>query len=332
MISTLAMFGNNSWWHAVATGNETLSVPTNDSIIRSLISICQTGAIPFTGYQLTTESFSTAVEYCTRVNEGYNNNDVDDQAIQLRSIVYGWFYSFHDRGDDDKTTVNILDATTFFANEAVLTAGADLRYVQGAKWVFTSEGSVFYQPYKSVGGLIAVTVLIFLQVIALLILTWYIHTTAPVWTDTLDGYAMMRIGAEMERRASGKREKDLDQVWELGRLRFAEEVDLLKLERVDGLVGVQATPAGGEGESRAVEASENAHLMESIAGLFSTGVSQSMVEGQQNEVAPVSERKGATEGKAPEVDRPLLLGLGAPGLITKDMADSKKKATTKGRS
>lgn len=311
MISTLAMFGNNSWWHAVATSNETLSIPSNDSIAQSLTAICQSAALPFTGFLLATESFGLAADTCINVNDGFDGRDTetDWQAIELRTIVYGWFSSLHSNNSELNQAANILDATTFFANEAVLTAAADLNFAFGAKWIYTSEGTLFYQPYKSLGGMIAVSVLILLQVIALLVLSWYTHMTAPVWTDTLDGFAMMRIGAEMA-RGNKQPENDLDQPWELGKLQFGEEKDLLKLKDVDGLVGV--IPAGG-GEQHEAETREKAPLTESTA-------------------QPVGESAAVTEKKNDQgAERPLLLGLGAPGVITKNLGKRKKEKGAKSR-
>lgn len=315
MISTLAMFGNNSWWHTVATGNETtVSVPTNDSIAQSLTSICQSGAIPFTGFQATTDSFGTVAEECLTVQQGRYDDDPEAQAVQLRTMVYGFFSSLQSNWISDNETATILDATTFFANEAVLTAAADLKYVGGAKWIYASDGTLYYQPYKSLGGMIAVTVLIFLQVIALLILAWYIHAKTPVWTDTLDGFAMMRIGAAMERMSrerSGKVGDGLSydqqqETWELGRLQFVDDEVLLKLKDVDGLIGV--VDDSKNGSQAAGEARENAPLLDAA-------------EGEQTATT-----KGAAVDKTNVASKWVsVLGLGAPGIITKDLVKKRKR-------
>lgn len=309
MISTLAMFGNNSWWHAVTlTSNETTSVPTNDTITQSLTSICQTAAIPFTAYQLTVNSFGTVADNCIEFNDGLENDDVEGQATRLRSILYGWFYCLNNEASGNDTSGHILDATTFFANEAVLTSAADLKYVGGAKWIYYNKGSVFYQPYKSLGGMVAVTVLIFLQVTALLVLVWYIHGRAPVWTDTLDAFAMMRIGAEMGRRATKGEGSDeeglLDQkIGKLGLgLRFADERDLAKLKGVDGLVGVVPMV-----------------LAESNIEPIGEVVPPEGCEGEHGGLPWVSEQQKETEQEE-VLDRLVVLGLGAPGIITKATA------------
>lgn len=324
MISTLAMFGNNSWWHAVATGNKTLSIPTNESIVQSLTAICQSAALPFTGFQLSADTFSLAALPCNSVNDGLYSNEADndtDWQVMLRAIVYGWFSSLY------ISSVETLDAATFFANEAVLTATADLDFVLGAKWIYTSEGTVFYQPYKSLGGMIAVSLLILLQVIAVLVLVWYTHMTAPVWTDTLNGFAMMRIGAEMakrggkENRQQAEHDDDLDQrgdYWELlGTLRFAEEKDLLKLKDVDGLVGVMA---GGEELGVGKREMREAPLPGSAARPAGDGV----VDGGQKQAAvAVAEHRNEQHAV-----RDSLLGLGAPGIITRDVDQKKTEKTT----
>jgi hypothetical protein len=92
--------------------------------------------------------------------------------------------------------------------------------------VYTSPGYPVLKPVVSVAVISVMTILIGLQLLGLLYLTWYIYHV-PSWTDSLDAMAVAHIGARLGQHnlllagVSGDREKD------------ARE-----LQSVDGLLGV----------------------------------------------------------------------------------------------
>lgn len=275
MISTLAMFGNNSWWNAIQ------NTSTDDAIIQGMKSICQSGAIPFTALDLMSE-FATAAEYCVDVTSGREQSgDPDSLGGLLLTVAYGWLYGFN----QSDLAGEALQASTYFANEAVLTATADLNWAFGSKWIYSNTGMTIYLPYKSMAGMITITVLVFLQLVALFCVAWYVHST-PVWSNTLDSFAMMRIGAELERRGSHKA---------LGPLGYPDERDLAALMSLDGLVGTE--------------------LRDHTRG--ATGII--------SQDTALLEEGADSADETTRSSEPLVLGLGAPGIITKDLVEPSAK-------
>lgn len=135
MISTLAMFGNNSWWYTVH------NTSTIEAISRGVQSICQAGNIPFTMLSLR-GGFKSAGKECRQItlSWGPGKHTSDEQYEDaLFSLVYLWFSALN----DPQTATDALSAATYFANEAVLTATAD-GHVEGlfysSKWIYSSQG------------------------------------------------------------------------------------------------------------------------------------------------------------------------------------------------
>ncbi|KUI59675.1 hypothetical protein VP1G_06892 [Cytospora mali] len=187
MISTLAMFGNNSWWYA-ARENSNM-----ETITRAIHSICQSGNIPFTAFT-ETNGFPVAAEKCIDITWAWLHGNESEGYIEknyqkdIYRIVGNWVGSFSEL----EVATDVLQTATYFANEAVLTAIADLTYY-GSKSIYASEGSYIIRPYKHLSGLVVITVLVCLQLAALMYVAWYVHSM-PVWTDKLDAFAM-RNGA-----------------------------------------------------------------------------------------------------------------------------------------
>ena len=77
------------------------------------------------------------------------------------------------------------------------------------------------------GGFIAVTFLLALQVFMILLLLMYIYSSR-VWTSTLDGLAIARIGQQL---------KDGGAIGRIG-LRPPRDSDLAPLNKTDGLLGI----------------------------------------------------------------------------------------------
>ena len=79
--------------------------------------------------------------------------------------------------------------------------------------VYTSPGYPVLKPTLSIGVLVAMSLLIGLQLLGLLCLTWYIYHV-PSWTGALDAMAMAHIGARLGQQnvlldgVSGDRDRD----------------------------------------------------------------------------------------------------------------------------
>ncbi|ROV93674.1 hypothetical protein VPNG_08857 [Cytospora leucostoma] len=297
MLSTLAMFGNNSWWYAAQ------NTSSDEAIFRGIEYICQTGNIPFTTLGATREESNLyfngdPTETCQlrfwsqpESSEGY--------AEALRTILYGWLLRFN----NTKQAAAALGTATYFANEAVLTASADTNWGQYAKQIYASDGSEIFPPYHSLAGLIVISIFVFIQLAALIYLEMYILST-PVWTDTLNSFAMARIGADMERRRLAG----------VGPLRYAGEEDLAVLKGTDGLIGVVEAEHRGGNTMRKHEEFES----DSKGGIDTGNVKQTAPPAALERL-PILE-----SGNDVESGEHLVLGVGGSGIISKDLA---RKAT-----
>lgn len=335
MTSTLAMFGNNSWWYAA------VNTSSDDTVKQGIQSICQSGNIPFVTLDslIGSAAISDAVSGCSLITSDSSSLDSSDYSFYLIKLVYGWMALLN----DTSLGPEIMTASLFFANEAVLGATADSNPLY-TKRIFSSAGMYLFRPSKTVGGLVAVTVLLALQVSALCYVAWYVHST-PVWTDKLDAFAMARIGAEVGRK-------------NLGAIRHAEEKDLVQLKKIDGLIGVVEEEEDHEkgnvegdvhygerqpmlhGEARGSE--EGGRPTEQVTSTdagqnreqavplpqkdaFGWAADRKSQNTGAQETASLTNRTVATE--APETS--VVLGVGAPGLVTKSQAWAKPKKGTK---
>ena len=118
-------------------------------------------------------------------NDAFN---IDDLQYQLATFVI----SLYSNGERIK---NAFEAAAFLANEAWLLDNSISRSFS----VHYDMGADSEVPVISIGGVIAVSILLVLYLSSLLAMAIYSART-PRWTKELDAFAMMRIGAFMADR------------------------------------------------------------------------------------------------------------------------------------
>jgi hypothetical protein len=224
MISTLSMFGNSSFFHTAGatTGDVAPTGLNSTASFNALSAICQSVSLPFTAL-IDGSQFTNAGDVCSELIGGRVAPDDNFNPDLLNSLVYTWVSNLN----DSSISQEVLGAATFFANEAVLSTTADVNFAFGSRSIYTSEGMRVTRPYRSVAGLIVVGVFVLMQLVGIAVLLVYIHST-PTWTETLDAFALARIGAQLER--------DRDVI--LPSIGVAGSNDLDPLDDVDGVVGV----------------------------------------------------------------------------------------------
>lgn len=125
------------------------------------------------------------VDYCIRNNAGgRNGNDIQDEMIS-------WITNF---ANGNERLSNAFTAAAFLANQA---------------WMLNNQGtghkslSISYDlgadsevPVISRAGIILISVLLGLDLLALLVMAIY-ATIWPRWTNQLDSFTMLRLGAAM---------------------------------------------------------------------------------------------------------------------------------------
>lgn len=150
----------------------------------------------------------------------------DDLQVQLEHYVRLFYWNVWDDLDGERVT-NAFTAAAFLANEALL----DNFALRESAWQVQYDlGADTTIPVISRTGVIVISTLTGVFLAALLALATY-ATSKPRWTDQLDSFAMLRIGASIP--------NDIQ-------FRTTEQVqDIDALDRLPGWVG-DAT--GGEGQ------------------------------------------------------------------------------------
>ncbi|PWY83250.1 hypothetical protein BO94DRAFT_495556 [Aspergillus sclerotioniger CBS 115572] len=305
MTSALALFGNQSFFSVARNA-------TNSSTARSaLSSICLFDAIPFT--RLDSEGFSTALDTCSELQWMLDNEDNDVFYLQLMYTVYTWIASF----SENQTATTALNIATYFANEAVLTNTAAQGYTHNSREIYFDSGTVLIRPRWTLAGVITVSILIGLQVLGLCLIIAYCYSV-PTWTGSFDAFAMLRMGAELQRvqhvRFAGIRDTD--------------KRDLAALTRIDGLVGVVDNHEQREPEERH-GAKENPPLVNQLVGeSASTEIDFNESQTVYSGVSVDGDKSGEDRderAKEEGLEPPFHLAVGAPGLITKDLVPGRKR-------
>lgn len=293
MTSALALFGNQSFFHAV-------SQVTNDTAPLVLDIICQLDVIPFTqissmlsgslrsgstGAICDYNIYQSMIKYNNREN-AYIYQELMASAFDLVTILNNTSFG---------TTP--LSMAMYFAHEGLLTSTASGTMSLGdSRRIYYSGGALLTKPKWSLAAIVTVSVLISIQILSLCALMAYTFFH-PRWTDTLDAFAMVRVGAQLQR--SGR--------VDLPGIRDTDGLDLRPLKDVDGLIGV--VPEGStprtDGEARNTSNEE-----------------------PPSESPEVKKKSSDPRARKDKLTPPFEMAVGAPGLVTRDLARKKKKTSS----
>ncbi|KAF6820573.1 hypothetical protein CSOJ01_00829 [Colletotrichum sojae] len=114
-----------------------------------------------------------------------------------------------------------LGVGMYLSNAAVLMNAASN---DAARTIFNLTGTDFVAPQHSLGAVVALSTLISIQAMLLVLLVCYIYSS-PTWTNTLDAFAMLRIGAQLNSSV------------DLPPLGHVTKDELSRLGNLDGLIG-----------------------------------------------------------------------------------------------
>jgi hypothetical protein len=224
MTSLISMFGNESWFYAVQNSSLLDDEATASSI---LTDICSRG-LPFMRFypQITEiDGLGQAVGRCRAL--AYDN---ETPAFLLVSITYYWFQTFYNNGVDVNKT---LAAALSFSNEALLTLAAEAG-VDGARPIYKSGGAQLIKPGVSLVAMVIISVLLGLEVLALVGLTIFIYWN-KTFTNRIDAFSAAVMGAQLS--AAGLR---------LPALGDRKNPTLKIFENLDGVVGLSDGYAGAD--------------------------------------------------------------------------------------
>lgn len=202
MAATMALFGNHSFFDTARTAPDDPTGIVSDTVCNGLM-------IPFSRYSNNISLAKIGSHLCTQQAMA-----ATDQNNSLHVLVWNFISLF----GDINTAIQLLEVTMYFANEAHLTlaAGAATKILnayerhddaslmlsvcfgeQGSqigRTIYSSPGTTIIKPKQSLAGVIIISILVTIQVVGLLILAHY-TCSSPTWTQSLDAYALARIGA-----------------------------------------------------------------------------------------------------------------------------------------
>ncbi|MCJ1438612.1 hypothetical protein MMC27_008002 [Xylographa pallens] len=181
LAAILAVFGPGTFFDTVASTNAHTHA---DQIT------CNTLRYPFTGLYL-----DSATDY---ILSSWNQSSPklpcpfrspsNRPASPLLPALLGWLPNF---GDPAKATA-ALTLATYAASNAILNVGPGLQDFV----VWACAGSDLQKPTMAVATMVAVTLLLAAQLVGLAFLAVY-ASRRPSWTESLDAWAILRIGAEI---------------------------------------------------------------------------------------------------------------------------------------
>lgn len=237
MLSTMAMFGNASWFNNSAmflqniTNNETRD-DIFDEIEVPWRQIC--AGLPF-GRLFQDSTWANNLELCNHIDL-YWSQGYSPTVYDVLEVMNSWIRSFSYPDSAER----VLKIGMFAANQATLNVyGRDVEGggSQGFNWghnirrISTSPGLLVDKPVVNFASLIVVSTLVGLQLIGLAYLTYYIYHV-PTWTRALDAMAIARIGASIGPNSA------------LPPIGPVSSEDMEGLKGVSGLVGVAGIEQG----------------------------------------------------------------------------------------
>lgn len=235
MTFLVGALGNSSFFPTAV--NASTSTPAEQTA--AYLRICNAG-LPLESLEYSAYVPLTTSEQCRRAVAP--TFDPRDPSLTLSDVVYTWFAAL-----TYPTNVEILGAGIYVAQEQYLTTAAAAGSFVG-KSVYTSPGVTITKPVVPLPVKVAVSVLLGLQMVALLALAGYIYSTKTFGTR-MDAVAVLVLGLRARSKLGGAAG-----VPRLGRVK---ESDLKNLEKVDGLEVFREAAGGptvaGTGADRDVE-------------------------------------------------------------------------------
>ena len=191
LTAIMAVFGPNTFFNAAAVNSNYTSTYTT-------LSLCAQLRYPFTGlsdYAFQNPKSNFNIDW----TPGRLSLDCpltlksDDPAPPLLRALMSWMPNF---GTEDEITA-ALTLATYAAGNAILNVGPSPFYNTGF-YISTSPGTSIQKPNTSLAGIFIVSLLLATQIVGLALLALYASRSAT-WTESLDAWAMLRLGAEIGR-------------------------------------------------------------------------------------------------------------------------------------
>ena len=214
--SVHALFGNNTFFNSIVNANDTRGAN---------LDVCRALRMPLTGLcddhlmcnPYTAESGSTL--RCDRPSDSSSPGPTEDEypedyglsnATASSGTLAYFLYMWLQRFNNWNSTMAALTLTNFYSAKAILDPSRanalpigtlddaeDPSETPYALPISSSPGLPIQKLHIPLGAIIAISLLIFLQLMGLLLLGVY-TSTQRTWTASLDGFALLRMGKAMK--------------------------------------------------------------------------------------------------------------------------------------
>lgn len=189
LTAIMAIFGPNTFFNAAASNSNWTSTYTTQALCAQL-------RYPFTSLSDYTSPSPPGLSinwYPSYAPLDCPATDPsDDPAPPLLGALMSWLPNF----GDENSAIAALTLATYAAGNAILNVGPGLDF--DGYFLFTSPGIGIQKPTIALAGIVVVSLLLAAQIIGLALLAVYAGRSAT-WTESLDSWAMMRLGAEVGR-------------------------------------------------------------------------------------------------------------------------------------
>ncbi|KAH8666548.1 hypothetical protein BX600DRAFT_461974 [Xylariales sp. PMI_506] len=189
MTSMLTLLGNESWYHLAQ--NQSL-MSNNDTAAVMLSDICSRG-LPLLAVGSNVKTFGNdnllyAVGKCSDLDS------VISRGLSQDTIAWMAYYWFTGLADDYSSA---LPLAMFYANRATLVqASSSLEQYLAARQIYRSPGVAVIKPSVPLAGLIIVSALLAVEVLALVCLAIFIYRQ-PTFASRVDAKSTAMIGAQL---------------------------------------------------------------------------------------------------------------------------------------
>ena len=175
-VSIAAIFGDGTFFNTLSAAKD-----TNNNYNELCLELGQ----PFT--RLTASAPNNGLW-------GFNSSFIGCQSSlyrpgKLAEIMYDWLINFRDL-DSITTALSLIISLSDMAM-----MNQDLTEFIGND-IYNPPGYSIMKPSMSKAAMILLSILILIQLLGLCFLAYYAHS-GPTWTDSLDSFALMRLGAAM---------------------------------------------------------------------------------------------------------------------------------------
>lgn len=188
LTAIMAIFGPNTFFNAAAVNSNHTSTTTQ--------ALCAQLRYPFTGlsfYSSPGGDFNIVWTPSYAPLDCTTTTDLsDDPAPPLLRALMSWLPNF----GNGNLTLAALTLATYATGNAILNIGPSSDF--DAFHLSTSPGTSIQKPTITLAGIVVVSLLLAMQMIGLTLLAFYASRSAT-WTESLDSWAMLRLGAEIGR-------------------------------------------------------------------------------------------------------------------------------------